>query len=152
MRILYTNPQRFPGKIDELAAMANNEKPDLILLTETWCSGHITDAFLALPRYEIYVRVDRENTDRGRGGGLLVYAKTGIPILVNDTLGNFSHHCSFKVYNLSVILIYRSPSSGAENTRELEGLVRATGKKHHLNWRFQFSRPGLGVGHSQREN
>ena len=43
VRILYTNAQSLPGKIDELAAMTNNEKPDLILLTETWCSGHILD-------------------------------------------------------------------------------------------------------------
>ena len=68
----------------------------------------------------------------------MVYAKTGIPILVNDTLSNFSQYCSFKVYDLSVILIYWSPSSGAENIRELEELIRTTGKNTILIGDFNF--------------
>ena len=103
--------------------LASEEKPDLILLTETWCSDHITDAFLTIPGYEIQVRVDRINTDKGRGGGLLVYSRTGIPILVLDTTSTFNQYCSFKVYDLTVFLIYRSPSSGAENLRALEELI-----------------------------
>ena len=103
--------------------LASEEKPDLILLTETWCSDHITDAFLTIPGYEIQVRVDRINTDKGRGGGLLVYSRTGIPILVLDTTSTFNQYCSFKVYDLTVFLIYRSPSSGAENLRALEEMI-----------------------------
>ena len=103
--------------------LASEEKPDLILLTETWCSDHITDAFLTIPGYEIQVRVDRINTDKGRGGGLLVYSRTGIPILVHDTTSTFNQYCSFKVYDLTVFLIYRSPSSGVENLRALEELI-----------------------------
>ena len=125
MSIFYTNAQSLPGKIDELVARASDEKSDLILLTETWCSDHISDAFLTIPGYELHIRKDRLNTDKGIGGGLLVYAKTGTPILVNDTLSEFSQCCSFKVHDLSVFLIYRSPTSSMENIRELEELIKA---------------------------
>ena len=125
MSIFYTNAQSLPGKIDELVARASDEKSDLILLTETWCSDHISDAFLTIPGYELHIRKDRLNTDKGRWGGLLVYAKTGIPILANDALSEFSQYCSFKVHDLSVFLIYRSPTSSMENIRELEKLIKA---------------------------
>ena len=52
-----------------------------------------------------------------------MYSRTGIPILVLDTTSTFNQYCSFKVYDLTVFLIYRSPSSGAENLRALEELI-----------------------------
>ena len=46
LKILYLNAQSVVGKIDELASTATEIGPDLILLTESWCSGEISHAFL----------------------------------------------------------------------------------------------------------
>jgi hypothetical protein len=61
--------------MDELAIITNDLKPDIILATETWCHSEISNAYLSLDGYELQpdLRVDREDTAQGRGGGLLVY-------------------------------------------------------------------------------
>ena len=71
---------KYCRKIDELVSMAFEIGPDLILITESWCSEEISHAFLTIPGYEMQqdLRLDREDTAGGRGGGLLVYAKEGI--------------------------------------------------------------------------
>ena len=48
LKILYLNAQRIVGKIDELAVIAGEEDPDLILVTESWCNDNIPDAFLTV--------------------------------------------------------------------------------------------------------
>jgi hypothetical protein len=49
-------------------------KPDIVLVTESWCNNGITNAYLEIEGYEIQpdLRRDRVDTDQGRGGGLLV--------------------------------------------------------------------------------
>jgi hypothetical protein len=61
---------------------AEVENPDLILLTETWCGPHITNAELGLPGYQLETdsRRDRTDTAAGIGGGLLVYCKNGVTL------------------------------------------------------------------------
>ena len=70
-------------KVGELSCVADMLKPDIILVTESWCNGDITDAYLSIDGYELIpdLRMDRENTAGGRGGGLLVYAKNGLKVL-----------------------------------------------------------------------
>jgi hypothetical protein len=62
-----------------------------ILVTESWCNGDISDAYLSLDGYELIpdLRMDRENTAGGRGGGLLVYAKNGLKVLKLDKVTEF---------------------------------------------------------------
>ena len=52
------------NKVVKLSCTANEINPDLILLTESWCSENISDAFLALPSYELKkdLQIDREDT------------------------------------------------------------------------------------------
>ena len=69
LSILYTNAQSIVGKIDELSCTASELKPDLILLAETWCNDNTSDAFLNIQGYELQIRLDREDTAGGRGGG-----------------------------------------------------------------------------------
>jgi hypothetical protein len=53
LKVLYTNAQSIVGKIDELGSVASEVKPDLILVTETWCNAQISDAFLNIQGYEL---------------------------------------------------------------------------------------------------
>ena len=45
--------------------MAIDVKPDLILITESWCNSETTDAFLTIPDYSMQLRKDREDTAQG---------------------------------------------------------------------------------------
>jgi ribonucleases P/MRP protein subunit RPP40 len=79
-----------------------------------------------VPGFELVtdLRIDRTNTDRGRGGGLLVYAKKDLPVFVLpiDQNDDFQY-CKFKVKDLTVYLIYRSPSSRTTSISGISGLV-----------------------------
>ena len=112
LNILFLNAQSIVGKIDELTCTAYDIEPDLILVSETWCSENVTDAFLSIPGYELHqdMRQDREDTAGGRGGRLLVYSKTGLKILKLDKNADFQQYCKFSVEDVTVYLVYRPPS------------------------------------------
>ena len=60
------------GEVKVMAAMVD---PDVIAVTETWTNETIDNAYLKLDGYEIVIREDRSDTEKGRGGGILMYAK-----------------------------------------------------------------------------
>ena len=101
-------------------------EPDLVLVTETWCNSEISNAYLDIPGYELQpdLRMDRCDTDRGRGGGLLVYTKRGLQILSCDSGADFVKHCKFVVRGVTFYLIYRSPNSPVEELTKLAELIR----------------------------
>ena len=84
---------------------------------------------MRLPGYELQtdLRRDRQDTNNGVGGGLLVYAKQGLVVLPVDTGCDFNQHCSFKILTgqdqLCITLVYRPPSAGV---RSVDSLVELT--------------------------
>ena len=100
----------------------------MILITESWCNEEISDSLLTIPGYNLNqeLRVDRGDTAGGRGGGLLVYTKLGLKILSVDKVTTFNQYCSFMIDDVTVYLIYRSPSGGADSIEKLTSLVRST--------------------------
>ena len=129
LRLLYTNVQSVFNKLDELSALAAEDCPDFILLTETWCNPSITNAGLAIPGYQVEVdlRRDREDTTNGIGGGLLVYTRCGSKIVScknNSKLHQYCHFVTDTGYGpMNIYLVYRPPTSGVENTDLLCSLV-----------------------------
>ena len=129
---MYTNIQSVFSKINELAVYAVDSSPDIILLTETWCNAAISDATLSLPGYQLEtdLRRDREDTTNGVGGGLLVYTKSGLRILVCDKfkMNKFNQFCCFKVMTkgepITIVLVNRPPGSKYENSNELCEIMR----------------------------
>jgi len=113
-------------KVDELQCVANLTRPDLILVTESWCNDSVTNAFLSIDQYELLpdLRVDRGDTAGGRGGGLLVYARTGLTVLKIDSGVTFNQHIVFKVRDVTVYLVYRSPNAPPEAMAGLAALLR----------------------------
>ncbi len=83
--------------------------------------------------------MDRVDTARGRGGGLLVYAGEEIRILKEDKKVNFHQCCHFNVYDVSVCLKYRSPNAPPEAMKELVDLVKDVGKNTVLIGDFNLS-------------
>ncbi len=132
--ILYLNAQSIVKKIDELCCVADSVKPDLILVTESWCNGDISDAYLGIDGYELLpdLRQDRENTAKGRGGGLLVFARSSVKVLKLDNNIMFQQYCKFMIDDVTVYLVYSSPSSPPEAIVELENLVKSVSRNSIL--------------------
>ena len=132
LKILYTNIQSVFSKINEIVVNTVDQNPDIILLTETWCNPSISNATLAIPGYQLEteLRTDRSDTANGIGGGLLVYTKLGLKILPCDKYrtNEFNQFCCFRVQTkgepLTIILVYRPPGAGYENTRNLCNILK----------------------------
>ena len=116
------------NKINDLCILISDTDPDLILVTETWCNEGISNGMLNIPGYNIEpeLRIDRNDTLNGIGGGILVYAREGLIIIPEAVSNNMNMFTKFQVQskddsrvNLSVTLVYRSPRSSQENTAEL---------------------------------
>ncbi len=127
---MYCNAQSIVKKVDELSCAASEHRPDIILLTETWCHQDISDAFLSIDGYELVpdLRMDRADTAHGRGGGLLVYVRTGLTVFKIDNTTDFQQHCVFKISDITVILLYKSPNAPPAAISGLAELVRGAPK------------------------
>ena len=67
--LLLTNVNHILNKLDELTIIVNNNKPDIVAITETWLSDDISDSVCGLPGYSV-IRRDRQS---GIGGGVMFY-------------------------------------------------------------------------------
>ena len=113
---MYSNAQSVIRKMDELRCLAADNKPDMILSTETWTNDTVTDDFLKLQGYETAGREDRKDTAGGRGGGILVYARKEINCWRDEEENGFNQSISVRVKaekgpEMAVHVIYRSPNS-----------------------------------------
>jgi hypothetical protein len=59
-KILYANTQSVFNKINELSAVAKDLKPDLILLTMTWCNARIGKALCQFSDYNLEAEMRRD--------------------------------------------------------------------------------------------
>jgi hypothetical protein len=116
--------------LEELKVTTAVDKPDIILITETWCSDDIRDSELAIEGYnmENELRRDRTDTHNGLGGGLLVYSKSGLALRKNDRFDNneFNQFCAFTIMTaepMNVIVVYRPPNSGRNNLTQLCNII-----------------------------
>ena len=69
-------------------------KPDMILLCETWCNNNTNIASLSINGYEIVtdLRRDRCDTANGIGGGLIVYVREDLAVLLCDQSSEFNQY------------------------------------------------------------
>ena len=75
VKVAFTNAQSINNKIDELRAIVNVIEPDIVAITESWTNESIGNELLMIDGFEMVAREDRKDTEGGRGGGILVYAK-----------------------------------------------------------------------------
>lgn len=131
--------------MDELRVVVNMKQPDVIALTETWTNSNISDDFLHIDGYELVVRADRSDTDRGRGGGVLAYVTKGLCAWKVEVEGCFEQCASLKLkgkrQELGIHIIYRSPNSSSDNDASLCDMIRALKGSYILIGDFNF--PGI---------
>ena len=86
LRIIYSNARSIIGKINELKALAAEDNPSIIAITEAWTNANIDNSFLEIQGYKLVARKDRTDTSEGKGGGILVYAKKEMKCLKRQVL------------------------------------------------------------------
>jgi hypothetical protein len=127
---MYTNTQSLQGKLNELNAVLNDIKPDIVLLCETWCNAGTDTAFLNIDGYTFQsdLRLDRNDTANGIGGGLAVYTVNGLDILACDRAIDFNQYCKFKLElkneTLYFYLVYRPPTAGNQSKDQISEIFR----------------------------
>ena len=124
LKIMYTNARSIVNKMQELKALAHVSQPDIIALTETWTHDQISNACLAIPDYYLVARCDRKDTQNGRGGGILIYARESLQSVETTHQSAFNQFVNIQVtiaHNqiLSLVVVYRSPNSSASNNEAL---------------------------------
>jgi hypothetical protein len=124
------------------------------LITESWCHQEITNAYLSLEGYELIpdLRMDREDTAQGRGGGILVYVKSGLTVVKCDSGIEFSQHCMFKVSGVLVYLVYRSPNSPPAAMENLIKLVQSVKRNTIMIGDFNFPDIDWSTGEASRKS
>jgi hypothetical protein len=105
------------------------------MICEAWTNTEITNAELSIEGYnlEVELRKDREDTLNGIGGSLLIYTKIGLVIRKNSKFDNikFNQFCALTVMAkdpINILLVYRPPNSGTQNTDELCNILDQAGK------------------------
>ena len=72
-KVFYSKVRSLQCKINELSCILCDLKPDIVILTETWCNESISSAILQIPGFNIEesLRIDRTDTVNGIGGGII---------------------------------------------------------------------------------
>jgi ribonuclease P/MRP protein subunit RPP40 len=122
------NIRSLTNKLHHFETLLTEISPDIVVLTETWISNKITNESISVTNYEIVARTDRLNTTDGRGGGIVIYAKSDIaPEIVNltppPTLKNYQL-CRVDIRNVSISGIYRSPKTTLEEDKQIVDYLR----------------------------
>ena len=113
--VMFANVQSIVNKIDEVKAIISVNKPDIMALTETWTHGGIGDDFLNVDGYELILRSDRNDTENGRGGGIIMYVNKEMNVRKIDENPLCNQTASIELKSggeeIRVHVVYRSPNS-----------------------------------------
>ena len=126
------------NKIDQLRAECPVVQPDIICIVESFCRPDISNAEVAIEGFQLTCRKDGRDTAMGRGRGLLVYVREGIPAaeLQLDGGDTVTECCGISIQwgrgrgeSIKLVLVYRppeAPGSQADggNTARLCNLLR----------------------------
>jgi hypothetical protein len=100
------------------------------------------------------LRIDRNDTTKGIGGGLIVYVRNDLIVKPDQNNCNFNQYCQFQIMQKSdkipvnIALIYRSPNSSRENNLELVNLIEKTKPRSFIIGDFNYPGVDFAVGNS----
>ena len=115
-------------KFEELENMAEQEKLDIIAITESWSNSQIGNSELALKGYAVF-RKDRESGVKPRGGGVLLYIKESL--IATELVEWRRKECEAvwvgvkddKGVEICIGVCYRSPNAGDVENRVLMDVI-----------------------------
>ena len=99
----------------------------------SWLNSSISSSILHIDNYYINndLRIDRNDTSLGRGGGLLIYARNDVTISPVHNDNSFNQYCMFYIVHngncpLHITFVFGSPNSTAQNTMHLAELIKSS--------------------------
>jgi ribonucleases P/MRP protein subunit RPP40 len=149
----YVNARSIMNKVDELQLYVEEEKPDIIGITETWVFEDVLDSEINIDGYTT-LRKDRISGNKSRGGGVLLYIKNDISVTRRDELvdEHFSESlwCDIEVGNEKTLIgiCYRPPASLKVNDEGLFNLI-SIASKHKVLIMGDFNFPELNWGEAE---
>ena len=139
---MYTNAHSIVNKMNEMKAVVAEKRPDVLVITETWTNELISNEYLRIAGYELIERKDRNDTDKGRGGGICIYAKKDVYAWNIETTTNFNQTGTIRIKckktDIDIHAIYRSPNSTKTNDDELNKWIRRMRGKFILIGDFNY--------------
>ena len=87
LKCFYANARSIINKRQELEMYIMEEQPDVVGITESWAVASIEDSELALDGYTM-LRKDRIVGDKTKGGGVLLYVKNSLQIVLREDVCN----------------------------------------------------------------
>jgi ribonuclease P/MRP protein subunit RPP40 len=124
LNIIYFNARSLRNKMEELRILVCQCTPDIIGVVETWLTEENFDGEISITNYN-FIRKDRINEYKSKGGGLVIYFKQDIPFV------NITTNCNMNVEHLWVKvpfkgckpitlgMFYRPPDSNEEQLKFL---------------------------------
>ncbi len=147
LEVYYTNCQSLFNKLDELKIIADEQKPSMIALTETWLNEAIQISEVSIEGYQMF-RCDRSQR---RGGGVALYVANEFSCFQREiadvALQRFElMSCTIKIRQLpalNVCVVYRPPCSSENDDVELLRSLKAISKLDNLLLLGDFNAPGI---------
>ena len=123
IKIVFTNAQSICNKMSELRATVTIGRPDIVAITETWTNDALGNELFGLQGYELVARCDRNDTEGGRGGGIIVWARKELCVWKTGENVDFNQCVTVRVKcrceDINLHCIYRSPNSTRDNDANL---------------------------------
>ena len=143
VKVMFGNVQSIVNKMDEMRAMMELENPDIMALTETWTHEGIGTEFLQVEGFELVARSDRNDTERGRGGGIVIYVKKTVNARQIEEKTEFNQSASIEIKNgsenVKLHVVYRSPNSSKKKRRGFVQMGRRVARAQCVSGRLQSS-------------
>ena len=136
------------NKLTELSALIPEKDPDIIIITESWTNPDITNGEILLDGYKLSVRKDREDTQNGRGGGLLIYQREQSKCAQIELSPTYHQSGGIRLSGLDLFGFYRSPNCSEEDDQKINSLIKnintpsvIIGDFNHpgVDWESEFS-------------
>ena len=118
-KFLLANARSILNKKEELEVISK-DKPDVVLITETWLSDSVPDEVVNIPKFNV-IRKDRPI---GRGGGVQIYIRESIPFKPRPDLSSDQYECVWivlrhiwlprSISKITVACVYIPPSVNME--------------------------------------
>lgn len=117
IKAIYWNARSVLNKLNDLQAAITVERPELVLITETWLHQGILSTEIEFSGYTLMSRKDRVDTIRGRGGGVAILCRNNIKS--REILVNQRQTCGITVGTKHVFCAYLSPNATDEERVEM---------------------------------
>ena len=149
LQCCFTNARGLLGILDELKVTAMEKSLDIIGVAETWLTGEVDNAEIAIDGFRI-VRKDRSEVKKGKHGGVLMYIRENITTRqCPDLNGSLSEsvwcrviHNRNNIDGVTVGVCYKSPAAEEQEIDELL-LVMGKASKGEVLIMGDFNFPGV---------